>query len=255
MSMNFAPVIDAVKSTRPIIFDKALASSVKMKGEADFVTEVDLRISEHLKRQLGALHPEIGFMSEEEEPGELARRRWILDPIDGTTNLVFGYNMSSVSLALVEDERPVFGVVYNPFADEVFCAEAGRGATLNGAPIAVVDRPVDGCLIEFGAGSTRKHEADEAFDVAKNVFKHCLDLRRICSSALAICFVACGRINGYFEKRLKPWDYAAACLILAEAGGQSSSWDGAPMQYAAPQSIVCGSPKAYAFLQEAVAAK
>ena len=171
-------------------------------------------------------------MSEEEEPGELARRRWILDPIDGTTNLVFGYNMSSVSLALVEDERPVFGVVYNPFADEVFCAEAGRGATLNGAPIAVVDRPVDGCLIEFGAGSTRKHEADEAFDVAKNVFKHCLDLRRICSSALAICFVACGRINGYFEKRLKPWDYAAACLILAEAGGQSSNWDGAPMQYA-----------------------
>lgn len=86
MSMDFAPVIDAVKSTRPIIFDKALASSVKMKGEADFVTEVDLRISEHLKRQLGALHPEIGFMSEEEEPGELARRRWILDPIDGTTN-------------------------------------------------------------------------------------------------------------------------------------------------------------------------
>ena len=243
MSMDFAPVIDAVKSTRPIIFDKALASSVKMKGEADFVTEVDLRISEHLKRQLGALHPEIGFMSEEE------------DPIDGTTNLVFGYNMSSVSLALVEDERPVFGVVYNPFVDEVFCAEAGRGATLNGAPIAVVDRPVDGCLIEFGAGSTRKHEADEAFDVAKNVFKHCLDLRRICSSALAICFVACGRINGYFEKRLKPWDYAAACLILAEAGGQSSNWDGAPMQYAAPQSIVCGSPKAYAFLREAVATK
>ena len=81
MSMDFAPVIDAVKSTRPIIFDKALSSSVKMKGEADFVTEVDLRISEHLKRQLGALHPEIGFMSEEEEPGELARRRWILDPI------------------------------------------------------------------------------------------------------------------------------------------------------------------------------
>lgn len=255
MSMDFESVIEAVKSTRPIIFDKALSSSVKMKGEADFVTEVDLRISEHLKQQLSALYPEVGFMSEEEEPGELARRRWILDPIDGTTNLVFGYNMSSVSLALVEDERPVFGVVYNPFTDEVFCAEAGHGATLNGKPISVVDRPLGNCLVEFGAGSTRKHEADEAFDVAKKVFAHCLDLRRICSSALAICFVAAGRINGYFEKSLKPWDYAAACLILTEAGGRSSSWDGEAMQYARPQSIVCGSPTAYEFLRETVSGK
>ncbi|MEI2998090.1 MAG: hypothetical protein V8T51_02310 [Senegalimassilia faecalis] len=123
--MDFATVIDAVKSTRPIIFDKELSSSVKMKGEADFVTEVDLRISEHLKQQLGALHPEIGFMSEEEEPGELARRRWILVPSTAPRTWCSATTCRRCRWRWWRNERPVFGVVYNPFADEVFCAEAG----------------------------------------------------------------------------------------------------------------------------------
>lgn len=250
--MDYQKVIDVVKEAKKIVLNDDLRNSVKMKGEADFVTEVDLQISQFIHEKLTALYPEIGFMSEEEEIGELPPDRWILDPIDGTTNLVFGYNMSSISLALLKANEIVFGVVYNPFNDELFTAEKGKGAMLNGAPIHCKDRqPVDS-LIEFGAGSTRKKDADESFGIAKEIFKGCLDIRRICSSALAICFVACGRTNGYFEKKLKPWDYAAGGLILTEAGGVITDWDGTAVQYDRPQGLICGSPVTCAYIQKTI---
>lgn len=250
--MDYGKVMETVVKTKKIVTDESLRAAIKVKGEADFVTAVDLAVSEYLKEELHRLAPEIGFMSEEEETGELSSTRWILDPIDGTTNLIYDYRMSSVSLALMENGVIVFGVVYNPFSDEIFHAEKGKGAFLDGKPIHTVDRPIKNCLIEFGAGSTIKAYADLAFQNAAKIFKSCLDLRRICSSALAISYIAAGRINGYFEKRLKPWDYAAASLILTEAGGKICGWDNNPLQFDRESGVIAGSPQAYDFLFETV---
>jgi myo-inositol-1(or 4)-monophosphatase len=223
-----------------------------MKGSADFVTAVDLKISSFVKQQLAVLTPDIGFMSEE-EVGEIPPRRWILDPIDGTTNLVYDYNVSSVSLAYFDGERVVFGVIYNPFNGDLFVAERGRGVTLNGTPVGKApDRAPADCLIEFGAGSTKKQYTEEHFAIAKDVFRQCLDIRRICSSALAIAYVAAGKLNGYFERSIKPWDYAAATLMLEECGGVCSDWEGNPVPYDRPSSYVCGTPQAYAVLMDAI---
>lgn len=250
--MDYQAIFDVVKSVKPLFFDSDLRSQSSMKGDADFVTQVDLKISSYVKSALAELTPEIGFMSEEEDPGEMKPTRWILDPVDGTTNLVFDYRASTISLALVRDEKPVFGIVYNPYSDELFTAQKGLGAFLNGNKIQTSDRGLTNCLIEFGAGSTHKDGAHEIFGIAEKVFCDCLDLRRMCSSALAICYIACGRSNGYFEKRLKPWDYAAAALILDEAGGYSSEWNGQLLQYKSACSFVCGSQTAFEYLKGVV---
>ncbi len=245
-------IIELVKSTKKIVFDESMRKDVSMKGAADFVTAVDMTISNYVKQELAVLTPDIGFMSEEEKT-EIVPRRWILDPIDGTTNLVYGYNKSSVSLALCEDEKITFGVVYDPFTDELFVAKRGEGAYYNGVRIPKAeDRELADCIVEFGAGSTRKQYADISFGMAKEVFVNCLDLRRICSSALSVSYIAQGRINGYFEYQIKPWDYAAASLILEECGGVVTDWNGNPIPYDRPSSIACGTPKLHSFLLETV---
>ena len=108
--MDYHKIIEIVKSAKNLVLRDDLSHEVKMKGEADFVTGVDLSISEYMKERLHEIAPGIGFMSEEEEPGRLAPRRWILDPVDGTTNLVYDYRMSSISLGLCDDGKSVFGV-------------------------------------------------------------------------------------------------------------------------------------------------
>lgn len=252
ISVDFVKVVDAVQQTREIVLNKGLKSDIKMKGEADFVTSVDYEISKMLGEKLAAITPGIGFMSEEEAAVPKGTR-WILDPIDGTTNLIYNYNMCSVSLALCVDEAIKFGVVFNPFNGDLFIAQRGEGAFYNGKRMSnAPDREINKCLIEFGAGATRKHQTELAFSIAKRVFSQCLDLRRICSSALSICYTAAGKINGYFEKELKPWDYAAAGLILEECGGKISDWQGQKINYIESCSIVCGTPKAYDFLIKTV---
>ena len=253
--MNYDKVIDLVKKAGQLVFDKGLKSSVSMKGAADFVTATDLKISSFLKNELAILFPEIGFMSEEGD-NDLKKQMWILDPIDGTTNLVYDYNMSSVSLAHYDGEKIVFGIVYNPYNEDTFIAYRNQGAYYNGKRLSPApDRDFKDCLVEFGAGSTKKAFADVAFGIAKEVFLSCLDLRRICSSALAICYIAAGKLNGYFEYSLKPWDYAAATLMLEECGCTCSDWEGKPVQFEKPSSFICGTPKAYKALLDIVSKK
>lgn len=250
--MDYNQIIALVKTASEFVFNASLRENINMKGAADFVTAVDLKISDFIKTELSKLTPEIGFMSEEEE-GEITAKRWILDPIDGTTNLVYDYNMSSVSLAYFDGEKIDFGVIYNPFTKELFTAQYGKGAFYNEKRLGQApDREVKDCLIEFGAGSTKKQYADEMFALCKEIFCNCLDIRRICSTALAIAYVAAGKLNGYFERSIKPWDYAAATLILQECGGQCSDWAGNPIQFEKPSSFVCGTPKAYDFLLESI---
>ena len=246
--MNYNQIINLVKSTKKFIFNENLKNDLSIKVDSDFVTQVDLSISKYLKKELYKLYPDIPFMSEEDDFSTLTNNRWILDPIDGTTNLIFDYKMSSVSLALMQNKEIVFGIVYNPFTNELFTAIKGHGAYLNNNKIVAKDRNIKNCLIEFGLGAQYKNLADENFEIAKDIFKECLDLRRTSSSALEVCYIACGRLNGYFEKILHPWDYAASTLILKESGGKASDWNGNQLQYNETSSIICGSTTAYNFL-------
>ena len=237
----YEEVIEIVKSAKAIVFDESLKKDIHMKGAADFVTAVDTGISNYIKAALSEKYPGYGFFSEEED-GALSDPCWILDPIDGTTNLVYGYRMSSISLGLYQDGEIRFGVVYQPFTDECFTAEKGKGAFYNGEPIQVSTRPFSQSIVEFGAGSTKKYMTDENFELAKAVFKQIIDVRRICSSALSVCFIAQGRIDGYFEKVLKPWDIAAGWLILKEAGGKMTDYEGREISFEGPTSVIAGNP-------------
>ena len=257
---QYQDVIDLVHSMKEIALDRFSVSQVEQKGDADYVTQVDKGISARIRVALKDMYPGYGFFSEEEE-GALSDPCWILDPIDGTTNLLFDYQLSSVSLALYKEGRICFGVVYNPFTEETFTAWPGEGASYEKlcSDGRVIRRKLHvnfhtprESLVEFGAGSTHKELADENFALVTSVFKEVLDIRRICSSALDLCYIAAGRIDGYFEKVLKPWDVAAGSLILAEAGGVITDYDGNPLQFATPTSVVASNGVIQDFLLEKI---
>lgn len=264
--MDYNEIIKLVYDARKIAFDKKLRSDVSLKGKSDYVTQADLKISEYIKGGLYKISPETAFVTEEETEHSCAKDRFILDPIDGTANIIRGYNLSSISLAHYSDGKVKFGVVYSLFAEEMFFAIEGCGAycfdarggiqalTAKGVEnyrkneLHVSSLPLENAICEFGAGSTDKDYADQIFKKARKIFSDCADLRRICSTALSICFIAAGRIDGYFERRIKPWDYAAASLILTEAGGKLSQWDGKPLPFNNTSSIIAGNEQFYNYL-------
>lgn len=250
-------MIELVYEARKIVFSGELNAEEKDANPYDFITVVDTGVSDFLKKELKGAFPDVGFMTEEEKKHVFSERVFILDPIDGTTNLVYDYKMSAISLAYVENGSVAAGVVYNPFSGELFFAVRGRGAyvfdarngigellktgaeSYKGARLSTGKRVLKKSLIEFGAGSSYKKEAAENFERGRRVFERCLDIRRTCSTALALCYIAAGRLDGYFERVIKPWDYAAGILILEEAGGRSSDWDGKPLPLDRPGTIVC----------------
>ena len=264
--MDFNAIVKLIYDARKIALDKTLKSRVDVKGEADFVTAVDTGISAFVKEGLKKIAPHVSFVTEEEPEHITSGERFILDPIDGTTNLMRSYNQSSIALGYYAQNEVKFGVVFNPFTGEMFFAIKGEGAYFYNArygiqPLlkvgvenykknrlqvsAVLHRDA---IVEFGAGSTNKGVVEESFAVAKEVFVNCMDLRRICSSALAICYIAAGKIEGYFERLIKPWDYAGASLILTEAGGKISAWDG-DISFSQPSSVVAGNEDTYRYLR------
>ena len=255
--MNFNKVVELVYQSRKIITQNAIVGKNKNGDPYDFVTAADLAISDFLKNNLKKLYPDVGFVTEEESSHAYTNKYFIVDPIDGTTNLVYNYNASSISLAYVENNEVLFGVVFDPFTKELFFSLKGKGAycynatfgienllktgieNYNKKPLSCKNRNLSQSIIEFGAGSSQKNLAQDTFDRARRIFEKCLDLRRICSSALAICYIALGRIDGYFERKIKPWDYAAAILILQEAGGISANWKGEKLPLDDEGTIIC----------------
>lgn len=239
IKINQQKIISLVKSMRSIVMEEELRKDVHLKGKNDFVTAVDLRISHELKSKLLKMYPDIGFLSEEED-GKLSDPCWILDPIDGTANLVYGMKQSSISLGLYSQGKIIFGVVYNPYNRECYHAYRGKGAYLGKKRLHVSSRKLEESIIEVGVASTHKEWIDETFSRIRNIFLHCLDIRRICSSALDLCYMADGRIDGYVEPRLKPWDIAAGSLILEEAGGKITDYQGNPIHFEG-NTTVCAS--------------
>lgn len=239
--MDTQKVIELVKRTKDIILDKKKAAEIEVKGYGDFVTQVDFAVQNFLFGELSSLYPDIQCVGEESDNKntDYDKSMWILDPIDGTANLVYGLNQSAVSLGLVKNREPVFGVVYNPFSNELFWAEKGKGAYLGDKKISVTNaKTLSDSLISAGTSPYYKGLAEENFTEMCEVFKRCLDIRRFGAAAIDLCNLASGRIDGYFEKRLKPWDYAAGAIIVREAGGKITNFDLGEIAFDRPDDII-----------------
>ena len=185
------------------------------------------------------LAPDIQFLGEETGLQRMnADCYWILDPVDGTTNLMHDYQHSVVSLALCLGKEIVWGIVYDPFHDELFSAVKGEGSFLNGKPIHVSSaQKLPETII--GVGTAKRELAEENFARFLKVYESSQDIRRLGSAALELAYTACGRQGGYFEVYLNPWDYAAGMLLVQEAGGKVTDWKGNALD-PAQGSQVCG---------------
>jgi len=198
----------------------------------DLVTEADRASEKLIVERLRARWPEHGIVAEEgSRSGPEAQCRWYVDPLDGTTNFAHGYPVFCVSLALVcKDEQIEAGVLYDPTREEMFSAERGRGATLNGKPIHVSHTTrLAESILGTGFPSHKRHKNPNIH------FYHQLTLRshglrRAGSAALDLANVACGRYDGFWEFNLNPWDTAAGVLLVREAGGKVTRFDGSPFR-------------------------
>ena len=201
---------------------------------ADLVTEYDLAVERFLKEKLPPLMPGSLFFGEEEKENASPLTGWvfIVDPIDGTTNFVRGLKQSAISVALAHDGTIKYGVVYDPYKDEMFSAKRGGGAFLNGRPIHVSERPLSEGIFGMGTAIYDRQFITPTMRVTEQLFRRSCDFRRLGAAALDLCNVACGRLDLFFEYSLSPWDHAAGGLILTEAGGVISTLEGAPTDYA-----------------------
>ena len=220
--------------------DRASLSVDAKSGPADLVTQYDRQVQERLRTGLLEIMPDAHFVGEEgsSQPFAPAGKFFIVDPIDGTTNFVKDYRFSGISVALIVDNVAELGVIYNPYADEMFFAERGQGAFCNGRRLQVSEDPVENGIVVFGTAPYREELAERTFKLAYAYFKKALDVRRSGSAALDLCTVAAGRAALFFELFLSPWDFAAGALIVTEAGGIVTDCDGRPIAYDRPCSVV-----------------
>ena len=209
-------------------------------GRANFVTEYDKLVQERLRAGLREIMPDAHFVGEEGSTQQFAPvgKFFIVDPIDGTTNFIKDYRFSCVSVALIVDGVAAFGVVYNPYADEMFCARRGQGAFCNGKRIHVSAEPLEDGIVVFGSAPYHEELKEKTFKLAYAYFRKAMDVRRSGSAALDLCTIAAGRAELFFELVLSPWDYAAGGLIVTEAGGLVSDCDGQPLAYDRPCSVL-----------------
>ena len=214
-------------------------------GDANYVTIFDVKVQNYLINEIKTLLPDAVFMAEEKEndPAVLQSEHcFIIDPIDGTTNFIRNYKQSSISVAMVSKGDVVLGIVYNPYLDELFSAVAGGGAFMNGKKIRVSDRSLSEAVIGFGSSPYYKDELGKrTFDNIYGIFMRCADVRRTGSAAIDLAYVAAGRIDGFFELRLSPWDIAAGYLLIKEAGGVMTDANGEDIDFSATTPVVAGS--------------
>lgn len=241
---------------------------ITVKGDSNFVTEVDTNIEKAMKEHLSALYPEIQFMGEEGDNSNIdfSYPLWILDPVDGTSNLIHDFQNSSMSLALAVDKQVVFGIIYHYSTKEYFYAKKGEGAYIgqnaspmqvsslnentagtaiwskNATPLHVSNTTeLSRSLVSFGTSPYDKATLGEKnCETLKQIFFLCEDIRRIGSAAIELAYVAAGRVDIYLERNLKPWDYAAAIIIIEEAGGIITDYKGQAVDISKPCDILAG---------------
>ena len=225
--------------------ERDLTSVVSKEGHANFVTNIDCRVQAYLEEALLKLLPGSKFIGEEKDNQALGDEpTWIVDPLDGTTNMIHDYHLSSVSIALCRMRKPVTGVIRQPYARELFCAEAGGGAFLNGQQIHVSRMPFPRALAAFGTSPYYEELEEKTMAVALDYLHECADIRRTGSAALDFAYLACGRHEIFFEMLLKPWDYAAGSLLVQEAGGKvMMPLAGDEMDYDLSTAILAATPE------------
>lgn len=237
-------------------------------GAIDLVTDTDRAADRLITGRLAAAFPWCGIVSEEGgavgpmvasdggAPGDLGPTdmpvQWIVDPLDGTTNFAHGFPHVAVSIAAVAGldprdplgarsgpgARPIAGVIYDPMRDELFAATASGPATRNGEPIAVTaESRLDACLVATGFPYDRRERADFYLGFWRDVMVRCRDVRRAGAAALDLAWVACGRLDAFWEWHLHPWDVAAGALIVRRAGGRATDFRGATLLVEARQTL------------------
>jgi len=202
---------------------------VSLKGPANFVSAADRRAEETLYAELSKARPGYGFLGEENGTREGADKthRWIVDPLDGTTNFLHGIPQFAISIALERDGAVVAGLIYNPAIDEMFIAEKGKGAFLNEQRIRVAGRKrLADSVIACGLPHIGRGDLVMAQKETGAMQAQVAGLRRFGAAALDLAWVAAGRLDGYWERDLKPWDMAAGLILVREAGGYVSDCDG-----------------------------
>jgi len=221
-------------------------------GDANYVTVFDVKVQNYLIGEIKKVFPDAVFLAEEQDndPSVLQGDHcFIIDPIDGTTNFIRNYKQSSISVAMFSGGKAVLGIVYNPYLDELFSATEGNGAFLNGERIFVSEKSLSEAVIGFGSSPYYKEELGrKTFDSLFSIFMRCADVRRTGSAAIDLANVAAGRIDGFFEMRLSPWDIAAGYILIKEAGGVITDLYGKDMDLSAQSSVVAGSLKVHGAL-------
>jgi myo-inositol-1(or 4)-monophosphatase len=203
--------------------------NIDYKGPIDLVTSVDREAERRIVEVLRNGFPDHSILAEEDTDwvGIENGHRWIIDPLDGTTNFAHGYPQFSVSIALEFDGEVILGLVYDPLRRECFQAVKGEGATLNGSPIRIsCVKELDKALLATGFPYDQREKADFYLSFFKAFMTRSQGIRRNGSAALDLCYVACGRLDGFWELKLRPWDTAAGALIVEEAGGKLSDLSG-----------------------------
>ncbi len=243
--MDMQEIIALVKETKAFVENRERAGHIKTKGLADYVTQVDTDIQNFLARELGNRFPAIQFLGEEEGLHEVSGDTyWILDPIDGTTNLIHDYQHSVISLALYEKGEITLGIVYDPFREDVYHAKKGGGSFLNGTPIHVSEaEDLSETIIAVGTSPYDRELAEENFMRIRRVFDRAQDIRRTGTAAMDLVYVACGRTGGFFEPKLSPWDFAAGQLLVKEAGGKVTDFAGKELNFPQRGSVMASNGK------------
>ena len=213
-----------MKASRSLIRDFGEIENLQVleKGPGDFVTSADKRTEKILIDELQKAHPEYGIITE--ETGIInksnTKYRWIIDPIDGTSNFLNGIPQFAISIGFEEDGEIKCGVIFNPILNEMFCAEKGNGAYLNNSRIRVSNKKkIKDSLIVTGGPKGASKIKDKIFSEYINVSSNVSNVRKFGSAALDMAYVACGRFDGYWQRELNYWDVAAGIIILKEAGG------------------------------------
>ncbi len=243
-TMNIDSIIEIVKEAGDIMLSARRPKVMEKSGHANFCTETDEKVQAFLISRLGEILPEAAFLGEEDGQDVFSSKMasgycFVIDPIDGTSNFLFEYRPSVISVGLLKEGAPYMAVVYNPYDDMLFSAIDGQGAYMNGDRIMSLDSPLAESLALFGTSPYYEELRDRSFDIAKRLLPLCVDLRRSGTAAWDMCCVALGRCGLYFELKLQLWDYAAAALIAREAGCSVTDIDGNPLSYTGPSSALC----------------
>jgi myo-inositol-1(or 4)-monophosphatase len=248
--------IQTARDAGAILREKLGEVSVEFKGTVDLVTDADRASEALVGSRLSEVFPDHRLVGEEgiaRDPGsgEDAAYAWIVDPLDGTTNYAHGYPHFAVSIALTHEQTVVLGVVYDPMLDEMFVAERGGGATLNGKPLRVssTDTLIRALLATgFSYDLSERDEQLAVWNVMQGLTQ---GIRRGGAAALDICYVGAGRLDGFWERPLQPWDMAAGALVVEEAGGIITDYAGGPYKPFG-DGVICGNAAIHSAVLEIV---